>query len=43
MIRKHAAAQQETPTTGGRMRGGQGAENTPATDRTNREFSHDRF
>ncbi|WVX88631.1 helix-turn-helix DNA binding domain protein [Gordonia phage CheeseTouch] len=41
--RKHAAAQQETPTTGGRMRGGQGAVNTPATDRTMEEFSHDRF
>ncbi|USH45586.1 helix-turn-helix DNA binding domain protein [Gordonia phage Phabuloso] len=41
--RKHDAAQQETPTTGGRMRGGQGAVNTPATDRTDKEFSHDRF
>ncbi|UAW08329.1 helix-turn-helix DNA binding domain protein [Gordonia phage Whitney] len=41
--RKHAAAQQETPTSGGRMRGGQGAVNTPATDRTMEEFSHERF
>ncbi|WIC40279.1 hypothetical protein SEA_HOLLIDAY_84 [Gordonia phage Holliday] len=31
--RKHAAAQQ---------RGGQGAVNTPATDRTIKEFDHDR-
>ena len=37
------AAQTENSSTEGRMRGGQGAVNTPATDRTDKEFSHDRF
>ncbi|WNM74484.1 helix-turn-helix DNA binding domain protein [Gordonia phage BearBQ] len=41
--RKHAAAQQETPDKQGRIGCGQGAVNTPATDRTIEEFSHDRF